>query len=215
MRAVRARPAVTGQKAVMRKVLLPGEQVIVVTRPQPRMLIVPGLMFVVVPALAAYACAWVVKGGPEKLVPLLPKEWTPWLIAGCLAMAAWVLLGYCLPRVMAWHATRYILTSQRLVTRYGMLRRRDQQIPLAAVRHVAIEQSLLQRLLRSGNISLDTGHPSGTVVRDVPEVATFRNFMLDAIADLPPGEPRGDEGMMYNPGEAVPWETREGGRDER
>ena len=42
-----------GQKAVMRRVLLPGEQVIVVTRPQPRMLIVPALMFVVVPALAA------------------------------------------------------------------------------------------------------------------------------------------------------------------
>jgi membrane protein YdbS with pleckstrin-like domain len=199
----------------MRKVLLPGEQVIVMTRPQPRMLIVPGLLFVVVPALAAYASAWVVKGGPAKLVPLVPKEWTPWLVAVCLGLAAWVLLGYCLPRVMAWQATRYILTSRRLVTRYGMLRRRDEQVPLAAVRHVAIEQSLLQRLLRSGNISLETGYPLGTLVRDVPEVATFRNFMLDAIADLPKGEAYGTDGMTHNPGEAMPWETREGGRDER
>jgi len=189
--------------------------VIVVTRPQPRMLIVPALMFIVVPALAAYACAWVVKGGPARLVPLIPKEWTPWLVAVCLALAAWVLLGYCLPRVIAWHATRYILTSQRIVARYGMLRRRDEQIPLAAVRHVAIEQSLLQRLLHSGNISLETGYPLGTVVPDVPEVATFRNFLLDAIDDLPQGEASGADGMTYNPGEAWPWETREGGRDER
>ena len=206
----------------MRRVLLPGEQVIVVTRPQPRMLIVPALMFIVVPALAAYACAWVVKGGPARLVPLVPKEWTPWLLAVCLALAAWVLLGYCLPRVIAWHATRYILTSQRIVARYGMLRRRDEQVSLAAVRHVAIEQSLLQRLLHSGNISLETGYPLGTVVPDVPEVATFRNFLLDAIDDLPQGEASGADGMTdnadgmtYNPGEAWPWETREGGRDER
>ena len=188
---------------------------IVVTRPQPRMLIVPALMFIAVPALAAYACAWVLKGGPARLMPLIPKEWTPWLVAVCLALAAWVLLAYCLPRVIAWHATRYILTNQRLVTRYGMLRRRDEQVALAAVRHVAIEQSLLQRLLRSGNISLETGYPAGMVVPDVPEVATFRNFMLDAIGDLPQGEVFGADGMTDNPGEARPWETREGGRDER
>ncbi|QCB98387.1 PH domain-containing protein [Arthrobacter sp. PAMC25564] len=199
----------------MRKELLPGEQVIVVTRPQPRTLIVPALLFVVVPALAAYASAWIVKGGPGKLVPLVTKDWTAWLVAVCVALAAWVLLGYCLPRVLRWHATRYTLTSQRLVARYGMLRRRDQQVSLAAVRNVLIEQSLLQRALRSGNISLDTGHPSSTVVPDVPEAATFRNFVLDAIDGLPPGGTPGAEGMMHHPEGAWPWETREGGRDER
>ncbi|MEC5180100.1 PH domain-containing protein [Arthrobacter sp. CG_A4] len=198
----------------MRKELLPGEQVIVVTRPQPRTLIVPALLFIVVPALAAYACAWIVKGGPAKLVPLITKEWTPWLIGACVALAAWVLLGYCLPRAMTWHATRYTLTSQRLVARYGMLRRRDQQISLAAVRNVDIHQSLLQRVMRSGNISLDTGYPAGTVVPDVPEAATFRNFILDAVDDLPQ-EARGAEGIVHNPDAAWPWETREGGRDER
>jgi hypothetical protein len=202
----------------MRKELLPGEQVIVVTRPQPRTLIVPALVFIAVPALAAYACAWIVKGGPAKLVPIIAQEtrdWTPWLIGICMGLAAWVLLGYCLPRAMSWHATRYTLTSQRLMARYGMLRRRDQQVSLPAVRNVVIHQSLLQRVLRSGNISLDTGYPASTVVPDVPEVATFRNFILDAINDLPPEEIAGPEGMMDYPDAAWPWETREGGRDER
>ncbi|MHA7223699.1 PH domain-containing protein [Arthrobacter sp. RHLT1-20] len=201
----------------MRKELLPGEQVIVVTRPQPRTLIVPALLFIVVPALAAFACAWIVKGGPAKLAPIIAKEtkeWTPWLIGVCVALAAWVLLGYCLPRVMTWQATRYTLTSQRLIARYGMLRRRDQQVSLAAVRNVVVHQSLLQRLMRSGNISLDTGYPSATVVPDVPEVATFQNFILDAVNDLPREVP-GAEGTMHNPNAAWPWETREGGRDER
>jgi membrane protein YdbS with pleckstrin-like domain len=201
----------------MRKELLPGEQVIVVTRPQPRTLIVPALVFIAVPALAAYACAWIVKGGPAKLAPIIAQEtrdWTPWLIGICMGLAAWVLLGYCLPRAMSWHATRYTLTSQRLIARYGMLRRRDQQVSLPAVRNVVIHQSLLQRVLRSGNISLDTGYPASTVVPDVPEVATFRNFILDAIGELPPEAPRPQD-MMHNPDAAWPWETREGGRDER
>lgn len=201
----------------MRKELLPGEQVIVVTRPQPRTLIVPALVFIAVPALAAYACAWIVKGGPARLAPIIAKETkdqTPWLIGVCVGLAAWVLLGYCLPRVMSWHATRYTLTSQRLIARYGMLRRRDQQVSLPAVRHVVIHQSLLQRLVRSGNISLDTGYPSSTVVPDVPEAATFRNYLLDAINDLPREAP-GAGDLMHNPDAAWPWETREGGRDER
>lgn len=198
----------------MRKELLPGEQVIVVTRPQPRTLIVPGLLFILVSALTAYACAWIVKGGPAKLVPLVTPDWTPWLIGGCLALVAWVLVGYCLPRVVTWHASRYTLTSRRLVARYGMLRRRDQQVPLAAVRNVFIEQTLLQRTLRSGNISLDTGYPSSTVIPDVPEVMTFRNFILDALDELPEDELLEADDTMHDPGE-WPMDLREGGRDER
>ena len=202
----------------MRKELLPGEQVIVVTRPQPRVLIVPALLFILVPALAAYASAWLVKGGAARLLPAASGSgapWTPWLVGGCIALGAWVLLGYCLPRVMTWHATKYTLTNRRLVARYGMLRRRDQQVPLADVRNVVIHQSLLQRVLRSGNISLETGHPSGTVVPDVPEVATLRNFILDAIHDLPQaGFPGAGDGP-YDADAAWTYDLREGGRDER
>ncbi|MGO4490879.1 PH domain-containing protein [Arthrobacter sp. 2YAF22_2] len=198
----------------MRKELLPGEQVIVVTRPQPRKLIAPALLFILVAALAAYASAWIVKGGPAKLVPLITPDWTPWLIGGCLALAAWVVVAYCLPKAVTWQASRYILTSRRLVARYGMLRRRDQQVPLAAVHNVFIEQTLLQRTLRSGTISLDTGYPSSTVIPDVPEVMTFRNFILDAIDELPEGDLLEVDDTVHGSGE-WPWDMREGGSDER
>jgi membrane protein YdbS with pleckstrin-like domain len=198
----------------MRKELVPGEQVIVVTRPQPRKLIGPALLFILVAAVAAYVSAWIVKGGPAKLVPLITPDWTPWLIGACLALAAWVLVAYCLPKVVSWQASRYILTSRRLVVRYGMLRRRDQQVPLAAVRNVFIEQTLLQRTLRSGTISLDTGYPSNTVIPDVPEVMTFRDFILDAVDELPEGELLEADDTVHGSDE-WPWDMREGGRDER
>ncbi|MET3809659.1 PH domain-containing protein [Arthrobacter sp. UYEF3] len=198
----------------MRKQLFPGEQVIIVTRPQPRKLIVPALLFILITALAAYASAWIVKGGPAKLVPLITSDWTPWLIGACLAPAAWAVIAYCVPKLVSWQASRYILTSRRLVARYGILRRRDQQVPLAAVRNVFVEQTLLQRTLRSGTISLDTGYPSNTLVPDVPEVMTFREFILDAIDELPEGEPLEADDTVHGSGE-WPWDMREGGRDER
>jgi membrane protein YdbS with pleckstrin-like domain len=198
----------------MRKELFPGEQVIVTTRPQPRTLIAPALLLILLAALTAYACAWILKGGPAKVIPLVTPQWTPWLVGASLALASWILLAYCLPRLVAWHASRYTLTSRRLVARYGMMRRRDQQVPLAAVRNVFIEQTVLQRSLRSGNISLDTGYPSSTVIPDVPEVMTFRSFILDAIDELPEGELIEADDTMQNSDE-WPWEMREGGRDER
>lgn len=202
----------------MRKDLQPGEQVIVVTRPQPRKLIFPVALFIIVPAVGAFASAWIVRGEPARLIPLISKEWTFWLVAVCVAAVAWILLGYCLPRVLSWQATRYILTSRRIVARYGMLRRRDQQISLASIRHVGASQSLLQRILRSGNISLDTGHGETSVITDVPEVSRFRNFVLDAMDELPPGlvsEAGGWTGPGGDTGQHEPWNMREGGRDER
>lgn len=197
----------------MRKELLPGEQVITITHQQARSLFFPVLAFIVVPALAAYACAWVVKGNAQRLVPFITVEWTPWLLGAAVVLAAWVVLGYSVKRVLRWRSVRYVLTSRRILAKYGMFRRSDWQVSLMAVRNVGVHQSLIQRTLHSGNISLDTGHSGTAVMADVPEVGKFRGFILDAMDELPQGEVF--EGEVLRDFEELPWELREGGRDER
>lgn len=199
----------------MRKELLPGEQVIVITRRQPGMLVAPALVFILVPALTAYACAWIVKGGPARLLPVINSAWTPWLVTACVAVGALIVLAYGLPRYLRWRGMRYILTSRRIIARYGMLRRRDWQVSLAAIRNVGVHQSMLQRIFRSGNISLDTGHTNGAVMAGVPEANTFRVFILDAIDELPDGEIFGGDGIEDFADTELPRTLREGGRDER
>ncbi|WP_045730923.1 PH domain-containing protein [Pseudarthrobacter chlorophenolicus] len=198
----------------MRKDLVPGEQVIVTTRPQPRKLAGPAAAFILAPAVAAFASAWIVRGEARRLVPALDARWTPWLVAACALAAAWVWLGYCLPRLMRWHATRYTLTSRRMVARSGTFRRREQQVNLLSVRNLTVHVGVLQRLLRSGNISLETGHEGVTTFRDVPEAAKFRDFILDAIGELPDERLPPGEAGDYLAG-AVPMEMREGGWNER
>jgi membrane protein YdbS with pleckstrin-like domain len=199
----------------MRRTLLPGEQVIVTTRPQPRKLAGAAVAFVLAPALAAYASAWIIRGGAAPLAPALNRQWTPWLVTACVAAAAAVWLGYCLPRLLRWHSTRYTLTSQRMVARYGLLSRRDQQVNLSAVRNLTVHESLLQRLVRSGTISLETGYQGVVTFRDVPEVARFRDFILDAIGELPDDSVAQPGGAAHYPAGAFPEDMREGGRDDR
>ena len=199
----------------MRKSLLPGEQVITITRPQPRKLAGPAAAFIAAPAAAAFAIAWTVRGEAARLVPLASADWTPWIVLACAAAAAWLWLAYCLPRLLRWQGTRYILTSRRIIARYGMVRRRDEQVNLASIRNVTVHQSLLQRILRSGNISLETGYQGVVSIQDVPEAARFRDFVLDAIEELPRGGDPGTDDVSDNTAEALPWELREGGDDER
>jgi len=193
----------------MRKELLPGEQVITVTRQQARSLFFPVLAFILVPAICAYGCAWIVKGNAQRLVPFITAEWTPWLMGAWVVLAGWFLLGYSVKRVLRWRSIRYILTSRRILTRYGMFRRNDWQVSLASIRHVGLHQSLIQRTLHSGNISLDTGHPGTAQLADVPEAGKFRGFILDAMDQLPQGEVF--EGEPLGDYEELPWELREGG----
>lgn len=198
----------------MRKGLVPGEQVIVTTRPQPRKLAGAAVAFVLAPALAAFASAWIIRGG-ARAVPALGARGTPWLVAACVAAAAAVWLGYCLPRLLRWHSTRYTLTSRRMVARYGILNRREQQVNLASVRNLGVHETLLQRLVRSGNISLETGYQGVVVFRDVPEVSRFRDFILDAIGELPDDDDAGPDAAGQYAAGALPESMREGGRDER
>jgi hypothetical protein len=83
------------------------------------------------------------------------------------------------------------------------------------VRHLTVHESVLQRLLRSGNISLETGYQGVVTFQDVPEVARFRDFILDALEDLPDERDGQSGGELDYPAGALPWELREGGRDER
>ncbi|HEY8702356.1 MAG TPA: PH domain-containing protein [Arthrobacter sp.] len=198
----------------MRKDLVPGEQVIVTTRPQPRKLAGAAAAFIAAPAAAAFASAWIISGGATRLIPPVSSAWSPWPVTGCVLGAAWIWLAYCLPRLLRWQGTRYTLTSRRIVARYGMLRRRDQQVNLAAVRGLTVHQSVLQRILRSGNISLETGYQAVVTIQDVPEAARFRDFVLDAIGELPEHGDEETDDMSDHTDEALRWESREGGRDE-
>lgn len=197
----------------MRSWLAPGEQVIISSRPQARSLTMPAVLFILIPALAAFVMAWLSRGELGRLLPQT-ANWKTELVSAVVVLALAAELLYPLRRYLRWAATRYILTNRRIIVRRGWLHRSRQDFPLAAVRNLGSRQSPLQRMLRSGNIALDMGQGETASLPDVPEVARFRDFSLAAVEELPHGAPDGPGNHWPYAGNAdeYGWEERHDGR---
>ena len=73
-------------------------------------------------------------------------------IGALVALAALVVLAGFIKRM----STRYVITTERLHIRRGILSKRVQQTSIDRVQNVNTHQSLIDRLLRVGKVDFDT-----------------------------------------------------------
>lgn len=74
----------------------------------------------------------------------------PYSLGGAAALSIAAISA--LRAVWRWERTRIVVTDERLVVLEGTWRRREAAVPLARVRGVEIEQSLLGRILDYGTV---------------------------------------------------------------
>jgi len=118
--------------------LHPGEQVVFEGHPSWRAL----LRFYAVGVVAALAIAVV--------LALVVSTWAG-ILAGGVLVAGVLVIGLAKRT-----ATRYLVSTQRLYIRRGMLSKRVQQTRIDRVQNVNTEQSVFERVLRIGTVDFDT-----------------------------------------------------------
>jgi len=74
--------------------------------------------------------------------------------------AAVFTVGFLL-RVTKWWFTHFAVTSERIIVRAGVVARKGIEIPLDRVNTVFFEQSFLERLLRAGDIAIESASEQG------------------------------------------------------
>jgi uncharacterized membrane protein YdbT with pleckstrin-like domain len=77
-----------------------------------------------------------------------------------LAVAVVALIWF-LKRLAEWITTDFVLTTDRLIYRKGILSRQGREIPLERVNDVSYHQSLFQRLLGAGDLLVESGGERG------------------------------------------------------
>jgi uncharacterized membrane protein YdbT with pleckstrin-like domain len=77
-----------------------------------------------------------------------------------MALAVVALLWF-LGRYAKWVTTNFVLTSDRLIYRSGVMSRQGREIPLERLNDVSFHQSLLQRLLGAGDLLVESGGERG------------------------------------------------------
>ena len=107
-----------------------------------------------------------------------PSVFTVLVLAGCVAtvvlwtsaplVAGWVLLGvglaalaYLGARYLGWRTTTFVVTSQRIVYRTGVLRRTGREIPIGRVQDVTYHQSVVERIVRAGSLTVESAGRQG------------------------------------------------------
>ena len=131
--------------AFPKKYLNDGEEIILDLRPHWFYLFGPSVALIGALVLAI----WVGSGDPAD-----------WLLFPVLGLAVVALLFF-LVRLAQWMTTDFVLTTDRLIYRKGVVSRHGREIPLERVNDVSFTQSLFQRMLRAGDLLVESGGERG------------------------------------------------------
>jgi uncharacterized membrane protein YdbT with pleckstrin-like domain len=85
-------------------------------------------------------------------------------VAVALAWAAW--LG---ARLVSWQTTHFVVTSERLVFRSGILAKHTRDIPLDKINDLASSQTFFERILGAGDLLIESAGERGLqTFKDIP-----------------------------------------------
>jgi membrane protein YdbS with pleckstrin-like domain len=172
--------------AISKKLLNPGERLIISTRQHPKALFFPILALIVFLAIAVAVQAKLDDTGFQHVVTLIV-----WVLA--LIGIVW----FTLRPFLVWLTTVHAFTDRRLITRNGILTRRGHDIPLARVSDISIEINLMDRPFGCGSLIIADASTFGTVrLNDIPHVESTQRQLNELLYDLHARpDARRDEGV--------------------
>lgn len=131
-----------------RRYLNEGEEIVLDQRPHWFFLAGPVIALVASLVLAVVVSARV--EGDLQTVALVPAL----LLVGVSLL--WVLVRYA-----RWATTSFVITTDRLIHRHGVLSKSGREIPLERLNDVSFHQTLFQRLIRSGDLLIESAGERG------------------------------------------------------
>jgi uncharacterized membrane protein YdbT with pleckstrin-like domain len=179
------------------KLLADDEEVVRHLHPHWLTIFWPVVWFLLLVGAASFGAAVVPDGRQQGLLRLV--------VVGAAVLLALVLV---LVPLLRWRTTHYVVTTHRLLFRVGILTRHGRDIGLSRITDVAYHQSLWERVINSGTLTIESAGESGaTVLRAIPDsdgVQQLLNHMIEEDADR-----RAWENAGYIRGEAgAPGERR-------
>jgi uncharacterized membrane protein YdbT with pleckstrin-like domain len=103
------------------------------------------------------------------------------IVAGVAVAAAAIWLG---TRWARWATTNFVVTSDRLIYRHGVLSKSGIEIPLDRVNTIFFNQSIFERLLGSGDLVIESAGERGQQhFTDIRKPSLVQNVIYQQIED--------------------------------
>jgi membrane protein YdbS with pleckstrin-like domain len=157
-------------------VLAVDEQVVLHRHPHWKRLIAPVLVLMVTSGIAAFGIGFVNQ-----------TDWSQTaknVISGVIAAIWLVLVGWLtLWPFFNWWTTHFVITDRRVMFRHGVLTRTGIDIPLARINSVEFRHGLLDRMLRTGTLVIESASQDPLEFHDIPGVERVHSLLYHEVFD--------------------------------
>jgi uncharacterized membrane protein YdbT with pleckstrin-like domain len=156
--------------------LATNERVVIHKHPHWKMLFFPVLVFLVTVAAGAFLASLVSE-----------QSWhvAAWIAIGVVAAVLFVWLTV-IP-LIRWRTTHFVVTTQRVLVREGVLSRSGIDIPMSRINSVQFRHSFFQRLLGCGTLVVESASDEPLEFDDIPQVERVHSTLYQELN--PDGEP--------------------------
>ena len=153
-----------------------GEQVVAHKHSHWKMLLLPYLALIVTLGLGIW-------------LALLAKDATsPWNNIGLIAIGvvglALIVWLFLVPFVR-WRTTHFVITTDRVMAREGVINRSSIDIPMSRISSVRFKQGLTDRIFGCGTLIIESSSQEPLEFDDIPKVEQAHSFIYREVNDNP------------------------------
>lgn len=154
-----------------------GEQVVVHKHPHWKVLVVPTALFLVIVAALAFMIVWIGKWDDAGFTT---HRW--WILAVAVVAAVTLLVGCAVP-FLRWRTEHFVLTTQHVFFRTGILHRRQHQIPLIRVQNIETIVTFWGRVFGYGTLIVDSAADEPLEFSNVASILRIQGTLNQLISD--------------------------------
>lgn len=162
-------------------ILAQGERVILHHHPHWKCLLMPILVFVLGTALAGVA------GGYLSTSDVGSSTKT---VLGIILAVVWLalVLWFFVRPFISWRTTHFVLTDRRVTYRNGILTRSGIDIPVQRINSVEFRHGLIDRILRTGTLIIESASEDPLEFNDIPQVERVHSLLYHEVFDTADGD---------------------------
>jgi uncharacterized membrane protein YdbT with pleckstrin-like domain len=157
-------------------VLARDERVVLHRHPHWKRLIGPVLVLLIATALAAFGAGWVNQtswdGNAKRIIFIVIG--VIWLV-----LVGWLTLW----PFLNWWTTHFVITDRRVMFRHGVATRSGIDIPLARINSVEFRHGILDRILRTGTLVIESASQDPLEFHDIPRVEQVHSLLYHEVFD--------------------------------
>ena len=164
-------------------VLANDEHVVLHSHPHWKLLVGPVLVLVLATGVAVFVTALVsthaASWGQTAHNVVYGVVWGIWVI-----VVGWLTLW----PLLTWRTTHFVITDRRVMFRHGLLTRTGIDIPLARINSVEFRHGLIERMMRTGTLIIESASHDPLEFHDIPQLERVHSLLYHEVFDTLGGE---------------------------